>query len=96
MVLFRIETDVTCLLLQISSSCQEGIYYNIELIPTYSTKSVVIGNSISVGQTSLTLSSPDIKLNEYYEAVVRVETSTFLHHLEISMHELCSSITHDK
>ena len=75
------------LLVQISSSCQEGIYYNIELIPTYSTKKVVISNSSSVGQTSLTLSSPDIQLNEYYEAVVRIEGSTLLHHLEISRHE---------
>ena len=84
-----------CSSLQISSSCLEGIYYNIELIPTHSTKKVVISNSSSVGQT-LILSSPDIQLNEYYEAIVRIERSTFLHHLEISMYELCSSTANDK
>ena len=60
--------------------------------PTYSTKKVVISNSISVGQTSLTLSSPDIPLNEHYKAIVRVG-STFLHHFEIDRHVLYGSVT---
>ena len=47
---------------------------------------MVISNSSSVGQTSLTLSSSYIQLNEYYEAIVSVKGSTFLHHFEISMY----------
>ena len=73
--------------MQISTTCQKDIHYNVELIPTFSTKRIVISNSSSVGQTSLTLSLPDIQLNEYYEAIVRVEGS--LCHFEISMHVLC-------
>ena len=68
-----------------STTCLDDIHYNIELIPTYSTKKVVISNSSSVGQTSLTLSSSDIQLNEYYEAIVEIDGSTLLHHLEISI-----------
>ena len=65
------------------TACQGDIHYNVELTPTYSTKKVVIS---SVGQTALTLSSPDIQLNEHYKAIVRVNGSTFLHHLEICKH----------
>ena len=70
-------------LLQISTTCQEDIHYNIELIPTFSTKRIFISNSSSVGQTSLTLSSSDIQLNEHYKAIVRVNGSTFSQHLEL-------------
>ena len=78
-----------------STACQDDIYYNIELIPTFSTKRIVISNSSSVGQTSLTLSSPDIQLNEHYKAIVRIEGSTFLHYLEISMHESAVAVMHE-
>ena len=71
--------------LQVSTVwCQEDIHYNVELIPTFTTKRIVISNSSSVGQTSLTLSSSDIQLNEYYKAIVRVEGSSFLLHLDLS------------
>ena len=71
-----------------STPCQDDIYYNIELIPTYSTKKVVVSNSSSVGQMFLTLISSGIQLNEYYEAVVSIEGSTLLHHFTISMQVL--------
>ena len=71
---------------QISTACQEDIHYIVELIPTFSTKRVVISNSSSVGQTSLTLSSPDIQVNEHYKAIVKVEGSTFSQHLDLSKH----------
>ena len=70
--------------LQISTGCQEDINYDVELIPTFSAKGIFISNSSSVGQTFLTLSSPDIQLNEHYEAIVRVKGSTFSQHLDLS------------
>ena len=73
-------------ILQISTACQEDIHYNVELIPTFSTKRVVISNSSSVGQTSLTLSSSYIQLNEHYKAIVKVVGSTFSQHLDLSKH----------
>ena len=71
--------------LQVSTVwCQKDIHYSFELIPTFSTKGIVISNSSSVGQTSLTLSSPDIQLNEHYKAILRVEGSTFSQLLDLS------------
>ena len=71
--------------LQVSTVwCQEDIHYNVELIPTFSTKRIDISNSSSVGQTSLILLSSDIQWNEYYKAILRVEGSAFLLHLDLS------------
>ena len=84
-------------LLQISTTCQVRIHYNVKLIPTYSTKRIFISNSSSVGQTSLTLSSSHIQLNEHYEVIVNVKESTFLHHFEISMYvcRTLAAVVHD-
>ena len=76
-----------------STACQDDIHYNVELTPTYSTKKLVISNSTSVGQTSLTLSSSDIQFNEYYEATVGVEGSTFSQLLDLSMYDVMYFVT---
>ena len=60
------------------------VYY-IELIPTFSHRTLNISNTTIFRQTTLTVSSEDIEFNEHYKATVRIQgMPTFTHHLTLS------------
>jgi hypothetical protein len=86
-----LEKEFPTIIIQVSTNCPQEIHYHLELFPTFTNQNIVISNISSVGQTSLILSSPDIQLNEHYEAIMRIEGApTFLHRFNLSTFDVQS------
>ena len=78
-------------ILQVSPTCREVevVNYEVELIATHSDARLLFISSGDVRNHTVTLRSPDIKMNELYECYVRIERVSKSQSMRMNLSRLC-------
>ena len=81
----------SCQILQVSPPCHEDgvVNYEVELIAAQSDERFVFINRRDVKNSTVTLKSPDIKMNEIYECYVRIEGVSNSESMRMNLSKLC-------